>query len=115
MALPEVWFVQNDMLASLSSVRSSTMASTAYLNSSTGITVSIWDGLSTASTTNRIVNARNLGYVAASNGNYRGVIQSTESTRLGVGESGLAIFTLAHSGLNAHWRLPFRADYRQTS
>ena len=112
MAQPEVWFVQNDMICSLSGVRSSTMASTAYLNSSTGVTVSVWDGLSTASTTNRVINARNLGYVAASNGNYRGVMQSTESTKLGIGENGLAIFTLVHSGLNGHWRLPFRVDYR---
>lgn len=109
-----VWFTQNDMLAEISGVRSSTMASTGYLNASTGMRVSIWE-TSTASTANRVINNRLLTYVPASNGGYRAVIQSTEQGALIATDRGVAIFTLVHSGMNGQWRSPFRVEYRGTT
>lgn len=115
MALPEMWYLNNDVVLTLSSLRSSTMASTAYLNSSTNVTVTVWKALSTASTANRVVNARVMSYVTASNGNYRAVVQSTESTGITEGLQGLAIFKVAHQGLNGEWRVPFRGQFRRTT
>lgn len=113
MAQPEVLFFKNDMLLRVSGVRSSTMASTAYLNSSTGMTVSIYDGETTSAQV--LINGRNCAYVTASNGQYQAVAQSTETTALSVRARGLALFVLSHSGLNAEWRVPFRVDYRRTT
>ena len=115
MALPEIWHVNNDVVLTLSGVRSSTMASTAYLTSSTNVKVSVWKALTTASTANRLVNARVMTYVSASNGNYRTVVQSTESTAITDQLQGLAIFTVNHSGLNGEWRMPFQGNYRRTT
>jgi hypothetical protein len=91
------------------------MASTAYLNSSTNVTVTVWKALTTASTANRLVNARVMTYETASNGNYRAVVQSTESTAITVGLQGLGIFRVAHQGLNGEWRMPFQGNYRRTT
>lgn len=115
MALPEIWHVNNDVVLTMTGLRSSTMASTAYLTSSTNLTVSVWKTLTTASTTNRLVNARTMTYVTASNGNYRAVVQSTESTAITAGLQGLAIFKLTHQGLNGEWRMPFQGNYRRTT
>lgn len=115
MAQPLRFLVGNDNLATVSSVRSSTMASTAYLTSSTNVKVSVWKSPTTAATTNRLVNARVMSYVAASNGNYRATIQSTESTGIAVGTKGLMIITVSHSGLNAEWRAEFLGQYRRTT
>ena len=115
MALPEVWHVNNDVVLTMSGLRSSTMASTAYLTSSTNLTVTVWKALTTASTLNRLVNARVMSYVTASNGNYRTVVQSTESTAITAGLQGLAVFRLAHQGLNGEWRMPFQGNYRRTT
>lgn len=109
-----VWYRNNDMQAEISGVRSSTMASTAYLNSSTGMRVSIWE-TSTASTAFLIINNRTMSYVAASNGAYRATVQSTEHGSLALVDVGVAIFTLNHSGLNGQWRAPFRVEDRGTS
>jgi hypothetical protein len=79
------------------------------------VTVSVWKTLTTASTTNRLINARVMTYVAGSDGNYRAVAQSTETTAITEGLQGLAIFVVAHSGLNGEWRLPFRGQYRRTT
>lgn len=114
MASPSVWFFKNDMLAQLTLLRSSTMASSAYLNSSTGVTVTVWKNPTTVASTNRVVNARNLPYLAASQGGYRGKIESTEHGML-MGTVGLAIFTVRHAGLDGEWRVPFRLEARQTT
>lgn len=110
-----VWYRGNDMTAEMTGVKSSTMGSTQYLNSSTGMRLYVWDGLSTGSTSNLVVNNRLCSYVTGSNGGYRAVIQSTESTRLSLTERGLAIFRLSHSGMNAEWRSPFRVEDRGTT
>lgn len=121
MAQPEAWLINNDLLLSVSGVRSSTMAASSYLNNSTRLTVTVWRSsgagvdATTTNTTYRIINARVLSYVTASNGNYQTVAQSTESTAIGANTRGLAIFTLNHSGLNAEWRVPFRGQYRRTT
>lgn len=113
MAQPYIWYEANDMLASITGVRSSTMASTSYLNSSTGMRVTIFDGPTTSATA--VVSNRLLAYVSATNGTYRATIQSTESTRLHAGDEGMAVFTLNHSGMNAKWYLSFSAQLRRTT
>jgi len=114
MAQPSIWFYNNDMLATLTGLRSSTMSSTAYLNSSTGVTVSVWKALSTAVVANRVVNAANLAYLAGTNGNYRAVVQSTQHG-MTIGSPGLAIYKVAHSGLDGEWRLIFKVEPRLTT
>lgn len=121
MAQPEAWYINNDVLLSLSGVRSSTMAASSYLNSSTNVRVTVWRSsasnadATTTDTTYRVINARVLSYVTASDGNYRTVAQSTETTAISRLTRGLAIFTLNHSGLNAEWRVPFRGQERRTT
>jgi len=110
-----VWYIGNDMTCELAGVRSSTMGSTQYLNSSTGMRVSIWDGLTTASPSAVVVNNRAMTYVVGSNGGYRAIVQSTEATALTLTERGLAVYTLNQAGLNALWRLPFRVENRGTT
>ena len=110
--LPEVWFEGNDMLVKLSGVKSSTMGSTSYLNSSTGLRVSLYDGPTTSSAA--VLTNRNVPYVSGTNGNYRIVIQSTESTALRRGNTALAVYVLSHSGLNGKWWLPFRVENVRT-
>lgn len=108
------WPIHNDMLITLSSVRSSTMAAGTYLNNSAGITCDIWKANSTTSTANRVVTARAMTYVAASNGIYRCTIQSTEHT-MTTGLHGLAIATLSTGGLNGEWRGHFVVLTRGTT
>ena len=62
-----VWAVGNDMRVRLDELRSSTMASGSYLNSSTGVTVQIWATDSTASTSNLKVSSKNMPYVSGHN------------------------------------------------
>lgn len=113
MAQPYIWYEGNDMLLSITGVRSSTMASTAYLNASTGLRVSIWDAPTTNGTA--LILNRLLTYVAGTNGLYRATVQSTESTALQRGDEGLAVFTLSHSGMNGKWWLNFSAQVRRTT
>jgi len=108
-----IWYVNNDMLVEASGVRSSTMASTSYLNSSTGMRVNIWE-TSTASTSTLVINNRLMSYVTASKGAYRTTVQSTEHGSLALADRGIAIFTLNHAGMNAQWRSPFRVEHRGT-
>ena len=112
MAQPEVWFWKNDMALQITGLRSSTMSTGTYLASSTGLTVSVFDGESTSDTV--VINSRNVPYVTTP-GFYRTMAQSTETSALTVGQRALAVFTLNHSGLNAEWRLPFRVDYRRST
>ena len=109
-----IWFTNNDMLVQVANVQSSTMGSTSYLNSSTGVTVTIWNALSTASTAHLMVTATNMPYVSASNGTYRLAIQSTAHT-LSSGDVGMAVITLDHSGLDAEWRPVFRVEPRRST
>lgn len=109
-----IWYTGNDMVAEITGVRSSTMASTAYLNSSTGLRVSVYDGLTTGDTV--VVNNQLMSYVAASNGSYRATVQSTAfASSLTVGERAIGIITLSHSGLNGRWKIPIRIEERGTS
>lgn len=112
--MPEVWWINNDMLVKLENLRTSTMSTGSYLNNSTNLKVNVWKALSTGTPADRVVTNRLMSYVAATNGNYRTVIQSTDHT-MSIGVTGLAIISLAHLGLNAEWRVPFRVDPRRTS
>ena len=113
MAQPFIWLEGNDMVVSLAGLRSSTMASTSFLNSSTGVRVTLYDGPTTGATA--VINNRLLSYVAATNGIYRTVVQSTESTAFRRGDEGLGVFTVNHSGMNAKFYLSFSAQLRRTS
>jgi hypothetical protein len=113
MAQPYIWFEGNDMLVTLAGLRSSTMASTSYLNSSTGVRVTIYDGPTTGDSV--VINNRNLPYVTATAGTYRGTVQSTESAQLTRGGEGLAVFDVLHSGMNAKFYLAFSAQVRRTT
>lgn len=116
MADIKTWFTNNDMLVSLSGLRSSTAVSTGWLNSSTGVTVDIWNARTTGSTANLLVDNLNMPYVTGSNGNYRVAIQSTAVTPNIISTSaGMAIVTVAHSGLDAEWRVLWRAAFRGTA
>lgn len=108
------WFVGNDMRVRLDKLQSSTMGSTSYLNSSTGVTVDVWQDDTTSSTANKVVSAQNLPYVSGSNGRYDAIIQSSGHS-MTQGSVGMAVVTLNHSGLNGQWRPKFRVDYRRTS
>lgn len=113
MAQPFIWLEGNDMVVTIAGIRSSTMASTSYLNASTGVRVTLYDGPTTGATV--VISNRNLPYVSATNGTYRTVIQSTESTAFRRGDEGLGVFTLAHSGMNGKWWLNFSAQVRRTT
>lgn len=113
MAQPSIWYEGNDMLVSIAGVRSSTMASTAFLNNSTGLRVTLYDAPTTSG--NVIINNRLLSYVTATNGTYRATVQSTESTAFRRGDEGLGVFTLSHSGMNGKWYLSFSSQIRRTS
>lgn len=113
MAQPLLWYEGNDMIAALTGLKSSTMGSTAYLNSSTNLKVTLYDGPTTSATA--IISNRVLAYTTGTNGNYRTVIQSTESTALQRGDEGLAVFVLNHSGLNGKWWLNFATHLRRTT
>lgn len=115
MSQASAWYRGNDMVLLLSGFASSTSSTGSYLNSSTGITVSVWKSATTGTIGNRIVNARNMPYVSGSNGNYRVVVQSTESTGISVGSQGLVIFKATHAGLDGEWRLPLRGEYRRST
>jgi len=112
MARAEVWYYQNDMTVTLSGLQSSTNTST-YITSSTGVTAHIWKTLTTASTANRITTAAvNLAYLSGTNGNYRGIFQSTAYSAITSTVRGMAIITVNHSGLNGEWRVGFRGEQR---
>lgn len=113
MAQPALWYEGNDMRITMTGLRSTTMSSTAYLNSSTNLTVTVYDGPTTSATA--LVSSRVLSYTTGSNGNYATVVQSTESTALRRNDEGLAVFVLNHSGLNAKWWLSFGVHLRRTT
>ena len=114
MAKASAWYDGNDMRVRLDLLRSSTMGSTSYLNSSTGVTVEIWQADTTASTANKVQAATNMPYVTASNGRYDLTIQSTGHT-MSTGTLGMAIIKVAHSGLNGEWRPEFLVQRRFAS
>jgi hypothetical protein len=106
------WFDDgNDMYVRLDTLKSSTMGSTSYLNSSTGVTCEIWQALTTASTSDKVVTATNVPYIAASNGRYELTIHSTAHS-MARGVIGMARVLLSHSGLNGEWRARFRVETR---
>jgi len=113
MARAYAWWRGNDMLAELSGLVSSTDTSSP-VNNSTGVTVSIWCPASTSSSGNLLLSGAVMGYVAGSDGDYRYTAQSTSLTPT-TGRRGMAIITLAHSGLNGEWRVPFRVERRGTT
>lgn len=108
------WYVNNDMIVQLAGFQSSTNTST-YINSSTGVTCHVWKSVSTSSTSNRLTTgAKAMSYVAASNGNYRAVFQTTGTVGAAITSTmrGMAIITAVHSGINGEWRVDFRGEPR---
>ena len=114
MARASAWYDGNDMRVRLDLLRSSTMGSTSYLNSSTGVTVEVWQADSTASTSDQVSTATNAPYVTASNGRYDLTIQSTGHT-MSTGTLGMAIIKVEHSGLTGEWRPEFLVQKRFVS
>lgn len=109
MAGVTVWYANNDMYVRLATLQSATAASTAYINSSTGVTVAVYPSTSTGTAT---IASKNMGYTTATtfgaNGTYQAIIGSTQSTALTVGSYYTAIVTVSHSGANGEWRMPFK-------
>ena len=114
MARASAWYDGNDMRVRLDLLRSSTMGSTSYLTSSTGVTVEIWQADSTASTSDQVQSETNMPYVAASNGRYDLTIQSTGHS-MSTGTLGMAIIKVEHSGLTGEWRPEFLVQKRFAS
>ncbi len=112
MAAADIFFKDNDMIATLSNLRSST-APTVPIVDSTGVTVTVWSTLSTGNVANRLINARNMRYSSA-DGVYRATIQSTD-TNMAARTLGLAIVRLDHSGMNGEWNVRFRVEDRSES
>jgi hypothetical protein len=105
------WFLNNDMLVQLSDLRSSTASSTGpYINSSTGVTVTIYPTQSTLSTPT--VSGVQMAYVGGTNGIYRYAAQHTAFGSYEEENKGMAIVSVAHSGLDGEFRAPFRVEYR---
>ena len=109
-----VWYDNNDMVGRMTSLQSSTMGSTEYLNDSTGLTLNVWSPASTDSTSSNVVVGVNAAYVTGTNGQYDGVVQSTAHS-MDAGDRGMAIFTLDHSGLDSEWRVKFWVKDRGSS
>lgn len=112
MARAAAWFTGNDMLVELAGLASSTN-STSYINNSTGVRVSVWSTPSTVTSADEIVNAAAMSYV--SSGLYRYTGQSTTFSSLAIGDRGMAIVTVSHSGLTGEWRAYFRVERRGTT
>jgi len=108
------WYEGNDMRIRLDTLKTSTMGSTSYLNSSTGVTVVIWDAVSTSSTGDIAVASKNVPYVSGSNGRYDVTIQSTDHT-MAKGTHGMAVITVEDSNVDGEWRPRFVVQYRHTT
>ena len=117
------WFEDNDMAVTLRSLKSSTMNSTSFLNSSTGVTLSLWTQNTTGSTSNRIniggsasVNvAYSTGTTSGANGTYRVVVGTSATTGLSTGLHLTGIVTVAHSGTDGKFRQQYRVTRRGTT
>ena len=96
------WLLNNDMKVTLSGARTSTMTSTEFLNSSTGVQVDIYTGHTTGSTSILLSNLPYSTLVNSGNGGYVVVVSSTVMPT--VRDLGMAIVTLAHSGADGEWR-----------
>lgn len=107
MAVPN-WYIDNDNIVYQRRVRSSTMASTAYLTSSTNLTLELWTG-GTSSTANLILIGGSsnvtMSYTTATtdgaNGTYQYVLGTTQTTGLSTGGSLWTRVRVNHSGLDA--------------
>jgi len=107
------WDYHNDMVVTLASLQSSTAAGSSYINSSTGVTAKVWNGLSTGST-GTVLKSLNLPYLAASNGKYQGIVQSTDASWK-IGGRGFVQVIVSHSGLNGDFRQHYRVQTRGTT
>lgn len=107
------WDYKNDMVVTLSGLQSSTAASGTYINSSTGVTATIWNGLSTGST-GVALTTLNLPYVAASNGKYLGIVQST-AANWKLGGRGVVQVTVKSGAMDADFRQHYRVQTRGTT
>lgn len=110
MARASVWFQGADMLVRYTGFVSSTSTGS-FINSSTGFLVSVWASTSTGDTALRVVTNRPMPYVAASNGDYQALIQSTDHS-LTAGSRGMAVVSVVHAGINDARRQAFLVEYR---
>ena len=108
------WYKDNDMRIRLDKLQTSTMGSTEYLNSSTGVNVEIWDSGSTASTANLVVTSKNMSYVSGSNGRYEVIIESTQHS-MALRTNGMAKITVEHSAVDGDWRPKFLVQTRRST
>lgn len=106
---PSIWFVGTDMRIQLTALRSSTMASGAYLDGSTGVTAQVWRGLSTASTADLMCSGT-LTPSTAGNGAYGLLVQST-AHQLQRRQTGFVLVRVRAGGFDREWRPVFRVDY----
>jgi hypothetical protein len=116
--IADAWFRGNDMIVRLDLLRSSTASTSSYIASSTGVSLHLWKTLTTASTANRLTTAAlNVPYLSVS-GRYQLVVGSTAGSPAASITStmrGLAILTVAHSGLNGEFRVRWRGEDRGTT
>ena len=114
MGRASAWYDKNDMRIRLDELQTSTMSSTEFLNSSTGVSAVIWGAITTASTANISVASQNVPYVTGSDGRYDLTIQSSDHS-MAVATNGMAVITVAHLTLDGEWRPQFRVQYRRTT
>jgi len=109
------WLLNCDMRVTVSGIQSSTMTSTEFLNSSTGLTLNVYNPASTTSTA--APSGLNVPYstaVNSGNGGYTVVVESTSHSMVKY-DTGLAVATLDHSGLDNEWRVRFAVQERGTT
>lgn len=108
------WYDGNDMRIRLDKLQTSTMSGSSYLNSSTGVSVTIWGARTTASTGDIAVASKNVPYVSGSNGRYDVTIQSTDHS-MSTGTNGMAVIIVEHTNVDADFRPTFLVQSRRRS
>lgn len=106
MATYEKWYYGNDTTIDLTGFQDG--VSSSYLNAAT-VTAVVKD---LAGTT--VISSQTLEYVAASNGNYRAVVDKASVNLLSVGLTYFVEITAAESGIDKFWRVPVLMSYLDT-
>ena len=110
MSKADFFYVNNDMVLRLDNLQSSTMASSAYLTSSTGINYVLWGDRSTATAGDKL-SSGNMAYSTQGNGRYQATVSSTAAVTSTM--RGMAIVTAeTTAGFTGEWRPHFRAEFR---
>jgi len=106
MATFEKWYYGNDTVINLTGFQNA--ISSSYLNAATVAAV-VKD---LAGTT--VISSQTLDYVAASNGNYRAVVDKADVNLLSVGLTYFVEITAAEGGVDKFWRVPVLMSYLDT-